>query len=68
MSTARQHIITTVDDFKKRHSLTDRKIGLGAVGDHKLVPRIRRGESVTLASIERLEKYLNAYQPAEVSQ
>lgn len=61
MTTARDFIIQTVDRFKEKHEASDREIGLGAVGDHKLIPRIRRGESVTLASIEKLERYLRDY-------
>jgi hypothetical protein len=43
--------------------MSESRFGYAAVGDKKLVPRLRKGFGVTLRSIERAEQFMDAWQP-----
>jgi hypothetical protein len=55
----RKTIIIRIEAFLTRHGMTERQFGLAAVGEHKLLARLRAGKA-TLATIEKAEAYMLA--------
>ena len=55
----RQTILACIEAFLARHAMSERRFGLEAVEDHKLLSRLRAGR-VTLATIEKAEAFMQA--------
>lgn len=60
MTKTRDAIIAAIDCFQKEMGLSDLAFSNSAVGSNKFVGRLRRGQSVTLASIEKAENWMAA--------
>jgi hypothetical protein len=54
----RKELLARIDAFLQRHRMTERQFGLGAVGNHRLVQRLRQGFGVTLTVIEKAEAFM----------
>lgn len=59
MST-REALLARIAAFLETNGLSERRFGILAANDHKLVERIRH-QSVTLARIEAAERFMAAY-------
>lgn len=58
MST-RIQLLDRIAAFRERHGLTERQFGIEAVGDHRLISRLRDSETgVTLTTIDRAEAFM----------
>lgn len=59
MST-RTQLLERIASFRERHGLTERQFGIEAVGDHRLIRRLRDSETgVTLTTIDRAESFMS---------
>jgi hypothetical protein len=58
MSRIRTAILTYIDAYKAEAGLTDDGLGRRATGDNKVIVRLRAGENVGMAGIERIEDYI----------
>lgn len=47
-----------IDAFTARHGMSDTALGLAAVNDGKIVPRIRAGKNITLRTVQRLVAFM----------
>lgn len=54
----RTKILESIDAFRWRHRMSERRFGLTAVADPRFLPRLRSGAGVTLTVIERAEIYM----------
>lgn len=54
----RTFFLKRVDEFLARAGMTDRQLGQQAVGNPKIVQRVRRGTHVTTDTIERIERFI----------
>jgi hypothetical protein len=54
----RTQLLDKIAAFLRRTGMTERRFGIEAVGDHRLVSRIRNGAGVTLTVIERAEQFM----------
>jgi hypothetical protein len=61
MITARQAVLTQVDEFLKRGELSERQLAVAATGDNKAILKLRRGWPTTLRLVEKLEAYIQAF-------
>lgn len=58
MST-RTQLLDRIAAFRERHGLTERQFGIEAVGDHRLIRRLRDSETgVTLTTVDRAESFM----------
>jgi hypothetical protein len=55
----RTHLLERIDAYQAKVPVTDAKLGTDAVGDHKVVARIRAGENFTLKMYQRLLDWLD---------
>lgn len=60
----RSHLISRIDAYQGKVPTTDAKLGTNAVGDHKVIARIRSGENFTLNTYQRLIDWLDQQQVA----
>lgn len=60
MGAFRALLLTQLTEFLAESGMTASALGRDAVGDNKLVQRIRAGEGITLKTIERLESFMAA--------
>jgi len=60
----RSHLLERVDAYQAKVAVTDATIGTKAVGDHKILGRIRAGENFTLKTYQRLIDWLDAQRVA----
>lgn len=54
----RQNLLTLIDTALAEREESERAFCLAAGIDHKVIGQLRRGENVTLATIEKLEELL----------
>lgn len=55
---SRADLLAKIDAFLASEGMSESAFGLAAASDVKIVRRIRSGQNVTLATIERLEKWI----------
>jgi hypothetical protein len=55
---SRQHTLSVIDAFLAETGMSEREFSLNAVGHHRFVARLRRGEGVTLTTIEKAERFM----------
>ena len=67
MGTTRTAVIRTIKDFLAEAHLSERRFGEEAVGDAKVLRRLRGGAGVSLATIERIETYIDARRPMKAA-
>ena len=67
MGTTRTAVIRTIKDFLAEAHLSERRFGEEAVGDAKVLRRLRGGAGVSLATIERIENYIDARRPMKAA-
>jgi hypothetical protein len=60
----RAHLLERIDAYQAKVPTTDAKLGTDAVGDHKVIARIRAGENFTLKMYQRLIDWLDSQQVA----
>lgn len=60
----RGHLLDRVNAYQSKVSVSDAKIGTDAVGDHKILVRIRAGENFTIKTYQRLIDWLEAQRVA----
>ena len=58
----RLQLLERIGAFCSRHAMTERHFGIDAVGDHKLLARLRAGAGVTLTVIEKAEAFMAAHE------
>lgn len=58
--TTREALLARIELFLGQHGLSERRFGILAANDHKLIDRIRY-QSVTLARIEATERFMDSY-------
>lgn len=56
----RQDLLERIAAYCAAHEISETTFGLRAVNDGKLVGRLRRGEGVTLATVEKVIKFTSA--------
>ena len=67
MGTTRATLIRTIEGFLADVRLSERRFGEEAVGDAKVLRRLRGGAGVSLATIERIETYIDARRPMKAA-
>ena len=60
MGQTRSTLITTIEDFIREQGLSERRFGEQAVGDKKVLWRLRHGFGVNLCTIERIEQFIDS--------
>ena len=60
----RAALIDAIERFLAATGMSEGRFGVAAVGDNKLVARLRAGFGVTLTTIERAEAFMAAHRPA----
>jgi hypothetical protein len=53
----RETLLRRIAAYCEAQGLSERQFGLRVTGDHKLIPRLRRGQ-VSLSSIEKAEQFM----------
>lgn len=61
MSSLRSSLLARVDAFLAAAGISPSALCRAAGVDHKLVRKLRRGENVSLTTLERLERYLSEH-------
>ena len=54
----RKSILDGIRAYLARRGMSEHRFGMEAVGDHKLVARLRSGAGITLTNIEKVEAYM----------
>ncbi len=67
MGAFRALLLTQIGEFLDESGMTASALGREAVGDNKLVTRIRGGEGITLSTIERVEGFMSARRGARTT-
>ncbi|MEQ8251552.1 MAG: hypothetical protein RIB41_09975 [Oceanibaculum nanhaiense] len=60
MFRTRVNIIRSIEAYCAAEGISERQFGIEAVGDHKLLKRLRSGAGVTLTVIEKIEAYIES--------
>jgi hypothetical protein len=60
LSPIRLSVIRKIEDFMDATGMSPDAFGRAAVGDHKIVPRLRRGLNCNLSRVEALLAYCDA--------
>ena len=60
MKTLREILLARVDSYCDRHGISTYALAMAAVGNQHVINTLRRGGSITLQTIERLEAYMTA--------
>lgn len=60
----RTHLLERIDSYQAKFPVTDSKLGTEALGDHKVVDRIRRGENFTIKTYQRIIDWLDGQRAA----
>ena len=58
----RASVIAGIETFLKTTGIAEHRFGIEAVGDTKVLRRLRRGYGVSLSTIERIESYIEGHQ------
>ena len=64
MHTMARALLTEIEAFLAKSGLTPTKFGLASVNDGHLVANLRRGNSVTLKTADRVRAFMRAGAPA----
>jgi hypothetical protein len=59
----RRHFLNAVEDFRARHGIKKAALGASAVARPEIIGRIARGGPASLATLERIEAWMDGYQP-----
>lgn len=51
-------LLDAIETFLRDSGMSQTAFGLGAVGDHKFLPRLRARKNQTVRTLERAEAYL----------
>lgn len=54
-------ILAEISEFRMRSGISERKFGLAAAKDHKLVSRLRKGREVYSGTINAIRNYIKNY-------
>jgi hypothetical protein len=60
----RQQILSRIETFRTRHGFGRVRFGVEATGNREFVRELERGDSITLARIEKAEAFMSAYEAA----
>ena len=52
------HILDEIEQFKRDRPMSATTFGLRAVNDGKLVPRLKAGANVTVATLDRVRDFI----------
>jgi hypothetical protein len=63
----RAAILARIEKYLAASGMGSQRFGRIAVGDEKLVRRLRSGKGVTLTTVERLEAFMRDHPPASGS-
>ena len=66
METLTEHFMSHVDAFLERTGVVPSTLGRRAVGDPNLVRQLRDGRSPTLATVDQVMAFMEAYEQAHV--
>lgn len=58
MVTTEQEVLDTIEGYVRARGIAETTFGRLAVNDGKLVGRLRRGEGITLATVRRIQQYI----------
>ena len=59
--TEHEKLVAEIERFLKRTGMSPSRFSADAVGQRSLMIRLRRGEGVTLATVDRLRKFMREY-------
>jgi hypothetical protein len=63
----RQQFLTDIDSFLARSGMTQTALGKQALGDGGFMTRLRQGSNVTLATVERVYKFMSDHEQQQQS-
>lgn len=67
MGTTRAAVIETIEAFLADTRLSERRFGEEAVGDAKVLRRLRAGAGISLSTIERIESFIDERRPSNLA-
>lgn len=59
----REQLTHEVDSFLVRHGVAASTFGRQAIGDWRLVRRLRAGEDIRVSTVERVRQFMADYKP-----